>query len=169
MCADERRRLESEWYQNDDRFIITVKNLIQSYHCMYKRSIPQIPSHWGETLEPRVTREHKKSDESLEHVRNRFQEVFDHVAEAFVCCLSFRVGYLEFSTMKARLLQLGLTSRPDDVDGVETCISFMGIYFIRMVRSVETKRMRGTKEKNRKTGRIKIRILSQHSGSLKDP
>jgi hypothetical protein len=59
--------------------------------------------------------------------------------------------------MKARLVQLGLTSRPDDVDGAETCISFMGIYFIRMVRSVETKRMRGTKEKNRKTGRFQIR------------
>ena len=35
---------------------------------------------------------------------------------------------------------------------VETCISFMGLYLIRMVRSVETKRMRGTKRKN-KTGR----------------
>jgi hypothetical protein len=30
---------------------------------------------------------------------------------------------------------------------VETCISFVGNYLIRMVRSVETKRMRGTKEK----------------------
>ena len=37
---------------------------------------------------------------------------------------------------------------------VETCISSMGVYLIRMVRSVETKRMRGTTEKNRKTGRI---------------
>ncbi len=29
-------------------------------------------------------------------------------------------------------------------------------------RSVETKRMRGTKERNRMTGRIHIRVLSQH-------
>jgi hypothetical protein len=42
------------------------------------------------------------------------------------------------------------------------CISFMGIYLIRMIRSVETKRMRGTKDKNRMTGRIQIRVLSQH-------
>ncbi len=33
---------------------------------------------------------------------------------------------------------------------------------LRMVRSVETKRMRGTKERNRMNGRIHIRILSQH-------
>ncbi len=45
---------------------------------------------------------------------------------------------------------------------VETCISFMGFDLVRMVRSVETKRMRGTKERNRMTGRIHIRILSQH-------
>ncbi len=45
---------------------------------------------------------------------------------------------------------------------VETCISFMDFDLVRMVRSVETKRMRGTKEKNRMTGRIQVRILSQH-------
>ena len=38
----------------------------------------------------------------------------------------------------------------------------MGIYLVRMVSSVKTKRMRGTKEKNRMTGRIQIRILSLH-------
>jgi hypothetical protein len=38
----------------------------------------------------------------------------------------------------------------------------MGVYLIGMVRSVETKRMRGTKVKNRMTGRIQIRILIQH-------
>jgi hypothetical protein len=32
---------------------------------------------------------------------------------------------------------------------VETCISFMDIYLIRLVRSVETKRMRGTKVKKK--------------------
>ncbi len=34
-------------------------------------------------------------------------------------------------------------------EGVEKCISIMDLYLIRMVRSVETKRMRGTKEKMR--------------------
>ena len=46
---------------------------------------------------------------------------------------------------------------------VEMCISFMDFDLVRMVRSVETKRMRGTKERNRMTGRIHIRILSQHT------
>ncbi len=45
---------------------------------------------------------------------------------------------------------------------VETCISFMRIYLIRMLRSVETKRIRGTEEKKRMTARIQTRILSQH-------
>ena len=48
------------------------------------------------------------------------------------------------------------------IGSVETCIFFVGIYLIRKVRSVKTKRMRGTKEKNRMTGRIQVRILSQH-------
>ncbi len=42
----------------------------------------------------------------------------------------------------------------DDCKGVETCISLMGLSLIRMVRSVETKRMTGTKEKIGPTGRI---------------
>jgi hypothetical protein len=37
--------------------------------------------------------------------------------------------------------------------------SFMGIYLIRMVRSVETKRMRGTKEKQDRPEIILIRIV----------
>ncbi len=53
-----------------------------------------------------------------------------------------------------------------NLSAVETCISFMGIYLIRMVRSVETKQMRGTKEKNRMMGRIQIRILSQPSKKI---
>ena len=42
---------------------------------------------------------------------------------------------------------------------VETCISIMGIYLIRMVISVETKRMRGTKVKIGRPEEFKYEFL----------
>jgi len=84
-----------------------------------KRSIPQTPPHWGVVLEPRVMRGHLRKDESLSRIRNAFRTIFAHVGEAFVFCDSYRVGYIELASMKARLMQIGLTSRPDDVNGLD--------------------------------------------------
>jgi len=87
-----------------------------------KRSVAQIPPHWGNFVEPHVTRGHLRADDSLSRIRAIFKTIFSDVAEAFVYCDSYRVGYIELVSMKARLMQLGLTSRPDDVDGVTVCV-----------------------------------------------
>ena len=91
----------------------------QLKHYVSKRSIPSTPPHWGKVHEPYVTRGHRKCDESLQRIRNVFQKIFSNVAEAFVFCDSYRVGYIELPSMKARLLTLGLTARPEDVHGLD--------------------------------------------------
>ena len=84
-----------------------------------QRTIPQTPPHWGVVAEPRVTRRHLRKDESLARIRERFSAIFSNVGEAFVFCDSYRVGYIELPSMKARLQQIGLSSRPDDVNGLD--------------------------------------------------
>jgi hypothetical protein len=98
---------------------LVVESEAELKHFVSKRSIPSLPPHWGKVHEPYVTRGHRKRDESIQRIRDMFQKIFRNVAEAFVFCDSYRVGYIELASMKARLLTLGFTARPEDVHGLD--------------------------------------------------
>jgi hypothetical protein len=98
---------------------LVVESEAELKHFVSKRSIPSLPPHWGKVHEPYVTRGHRKRDESIQRIRDMFQKIFHNVAEAFVFCDSYRVGYIELASMKARLLTLGFTARPEDVNGLD--------------------------------------------------
>ena len=98
---------------------IVKKSVAELKSYVSKKEIPDTPPHWGEVPEPYVRRAHAKADPNIVRIRQFFMTLFDDVTEAFIFCDAYNVGYIEITTMKVRLEQLGMTSRPEDVDGVD--------------------------------------------------
>ena len=107
----------SEWYQNDDRCIITVKNLIDlSLHVQTVYPANNI------TLGRNAWASRDDSTQEWWKSRARPQPLPRSLRSCRwgLCLLSLIPCWLpKLSTMQARLLQLGLTSRPDNVDGID--------------------------------------------------